>query len=846
MPASPPRLDRARILGGALAVSAVLACEPPPIPPPPPPPRVVHAVAAAERVFTATGKPELVVQVTGTLDLAELSPDGVLLATAAKNERAVDIWDVDRHAVVAELGMLPGLVRALRWEAGGRWLLTVGNMGSVLYDGRTGRALANAPSDACAVLTSPPELVFVSEHDKGLAAVPFDGRGSFAAAIPEPPSSLLAAGGSRVLVSFDDHTEVRAPDLSLVAKIAAAGKAVPSADGAFAIIEHRVADLANGKLVLSVAAFDRGLAWSPHGHALAYGDESSLHVWTGPGSAAPVLHVASPITAIAWSPDERSVAFIDLSNHVFVAPVLGGPARLVGVSKTAGELAFSPDGKKLTVSWDTLAIWDVARGELEATLPSRACRIDWAATHGPRAVCPTRGAAGTPTVLDVRRLGVAAPESSTHAAIDGRDVGYTWHEDERKRSRRRAPDGSAAFLALRRGAPRTCSSAKPRSRALRQRALAGRKPPSEVHFDIGRDAIAAVGNATLDVWDRGSGAKRFGGTLPANIGSVSWSGDATLLAAVPNDGSSKVFVIDARTGKLLRTLEHNHPVRRAAFHPSEPLVVTSRGRPPSPSEANGPEEVRIWDARTGRLVKKLPGSFGAWSPDGTLIVATDSDVTKTFDTKNFWSLATVKGRATFAAFTKDSRAILTPITRPAPGARDLIIDEIGLELRDARTGLLILRMDQKVLEFGESRDSARLATLPALSWNEQETSASFFTDLWEPREKKTATRLVGSLHALRAPELWDAGRVLALRSRGMLRVDRITPRRTLWIAALHGPSSRCELAVFDERTGDFDGPAEPLLAFRRGDELREAALDEGPTLAQHRHPGLLRELFDGR
>jgi WD40 repeat protein len=814
------------VLGLAFAVFSS-GCVPPPAPPPPP----VHARAPAgplQRSYGATGAAEAVFQVGGALDIAELSPDGLLLASSARDERAVRLWDVDRRAVVTELGMMPGIVRAIRWEGGGRWLLTLGPQGSVLYDGRTGRALANVPTDACAVLTSPPELVFWSPQDKGLAAVPFDGRGSFNVPLAEPPAHLQAAGGSRLLISFDDRTEVRGADLGLVATIAATGRVTPSADGAFAVIEHRVADLATGKLVLAVASFDRGLAWSSRGHALAYGDASFFHIWSGPNGFDLTRPVASPLTAIAWTPDDRTLAAIDLGNHLFTASSEGGPLRSIGTSKTAGALAFSLDGRKLTVAWDTLAIWDVARGEIEATNPS-----------GARAVCPA-GKAGDKSVLEVWRVGAPTPESGQRVAFESKDVGYAWHENERALETTCA-DGSFAFLAL---DPARLAPLE-REAGLQKLALEGlgHKRLSEVHVEVTTDAIAALADGAIEVWDRASSSKRFRAALPFHVGQIAWSSDSALLAAVPDDGSNRVFVLDGKKGNIVRALDHGGPVRRAYFHPSQPLLVTSRGFAAPSSESKSNDEIRIFDAKSGRLVKKLPGLFGAWSPDGSLLSTVDGDAARTFDTKNFFPVATVKGKSMFAAFTSDSRGIFTPVTKLNPGTYDATTEVVGLELRDARTGVVILRSSDRVRELGESRDGARLVTLPAATADE--ASPSFFADLWETRDKPSKTRLINSLYPLSAPAIWDAGRIVATRSRGLLRLDRIAPRKTLWVAARALGPGRCEIAAFDE-SGRFDGPADDLIALRHGDELREAALETGPALAARRHPGLLREFFDGR
>jgi WD40 repeat protein len=91
-----------------------------------------------------------------------------------------------------------------------------------------------------------------------------------------------------------------------------------------------------------------------------------------------------------------------------------------------------------------------------------------------------------------------------------------------------------------------------------------------------------------------------------------------------------VRIWDARTGRLLHTLKgHNDWVRSAAFSPDGGAIVS----------ASWDNTVKIWEARTGRLLHTLEGhtepvASAAFSPDGGAIVSASAD-----QTVKIWAVA---------------------------------------------------------------------------------------------------------------------------------------------------------------------------------------------------------------
>ncbi|KAL7906512.1 hypothetical protein GGI35DRAFT_110398 [Trichoderma velutinum] len=81
--------------------------------------------------------------------------------------------------------------------------------------------------------------------------------------------------------------------------------------------------------------------------------------------------------------------------------------------------------------------------------------------------------------------------------------------------------------------------------------------------------------------------------------------------------SNKALIFDLQKNELQSTLDHEKPVTKASWSPDDSLIVTLSldGKP------------RLWDAKTGELVKTLPlhheaGMGCHWSLDGTSIILT--------------------------------------------------------------------------------------------------------------------------------------------------------------------------------------------------------------------------------
>ncbi|MCS6938528.1 MAG: PQQ-binding-like beta-propeller repeat protein [Roseiflexus sp.] len=104
------------------------------------------------------------------------------------------------------------------------------------------------------------------------------------------------------------------------------------------------------------------------------------------------------------------------------------------------------------------------------------------------------------------------------------------------------------------------------------------------------------------------------------ITSLAWSADSALLASGASD-DNEIRIWDAATGRVIRRLSgHTGWIRSLAFAPSGTLLASG----------STDQTVRIWDAATGQLLATLSGHTGfiggvAFSPDGATLASASRD-----------------------------------------------------------------------------------------------------------------------------------------------------------------------------------------------------------------------------
>jgi WD40 repeat protein len=108
------------------------------------------------------------------------------------------------------------------------------------------------------------------------------------------------------------------------------------------------------------------LAYAPDSPTLAVGTDAGVDLWDTSGlQVRASLPEPTPVRAVAFAPDGRTLAFASLRTGTVLDPAAGQVrAVLKGHDKLINGLAFSPDGGTLVTGSNdgTVRLWDAATG----------------------------------------------------------------------------------------------------------------------------------------------------------------------------------------------------------------------------------------------------------------------------------------------------------------------------------------------------------------------------------------------------------------------------------------------------------------------------------------------------
>ncbi|MCY1138278.1 TIR domain-containing protein [Actinoplanes sp. Pm04-4] len=390
------------------------------------------------------------------------------------------------------------------------------------------------------------------------------------------------------------------------------------------------------------------LAWHPDGSVLVSGlNNSGVLVWdprSGKRLATFDLQVGGDATAVAVSPDKKSVAVAFHNGMLFRLDVAGGTAIS---RRTFGTVvsAFSPDGTRAArIAGREIEIWDV-----------------WRDRPAGRALPAGRGdITGVAFSADNRTLALARPGEvelwDVVRRVRLRTLSAPWGVEPRSVTFDRAGDRLATLLAdggiqawdVRRGEPISIP-------------LPSARPADQVAFRPDGREVAAIDPLTVTVWD--PVARTSSDVMSSNNGSIqtlAYAPDGRSLAI--GTFSAATVIVDLREPpRLGQTVARGDGFGDAAFSPDGTLLATPANK----------GQVLLWDARrreaAGLLVSGGEGGLDdvAFSPDGRMLAATGVEGRAVL-----WDLGTrrLKGEPLSAggdsgvsavAFTADSRTLIT-------------------------------------------------------------------------------------------------------------------------------------------------------------------------------------------
>lgn len=246
--------------------------------------------------------------------MTALSPDGSCLALAYKSK--VIVWELAPHAVVQTLDC-QAPISALAWSPDGRILATGFLTGPIaLWDLRSGRCLLTYLEHLERRIRN---IVF-SPDGKWIASNGFD-----AGKLEDETSKYLqiwdASSGEPLWYPWSETTDLSALAWSPDSRFLAIGHE----DGHINLFDVRPQQVSLFLYPWLHSHPVTNLAWSSSGKQLASADATKVGIWDMTGDMMAGQHYrlpheytchVSPITAVAWAPDEHVIASAEVRGQI--------------------------------------------------------------------------------------------------------------------------------------------------------------------------------------------------------------------------------------------------------------------------------------------------------------------------------------------------------------------------------------------------------------------------------------------------------------------------------------------------------------------------------------------------
>jgi WD40 repeat protein len=353
----------------------------------------------------ATGKALHVLKHRDIVTAVAFSPDGKALATGGW-DRTVHLWEVDRGTEIRSVKGHREIVWSIAFTPDGRTLASSSSDKSIkLWDVATGRELNTFSGHVSLVeevilankgrtLVSHDSLDAIRVWDlvsgKDMRRISLAGNAQAFERAAASDSAYIGGSQGGLITMYDgngvpvrqlkDHDS----DLSAMA-VSDDQKLLASADGA----AIKIWNLADGKLLTTLGAHSRSLAFSPDSRRLACGTiNSEVKVFDLASGRELVSKVDEDergwITQVAFSPDGATIAAVGRGTGTVRLFDSSSGASLRSFGRLTMTLAFMPDGKQIWSGSEdgTIALWNVSDGSMVRTISAHAGSVTSLALRG--------------------------------------------------------------------------------------------------------------------------------------------------------------------------------------------------------------------------------------------------------------------------------------------------------------------------------------------------------------------------------------------------------------------------------------------------------------------------------